>query len=126
MANTTVFSNIRPPGEEFEVIKVLSSAQALNTTSDEVLVSHAKNITLYTEGKVTSVSAGVVTLEGSPTSGHTGTWKSLGTVTVPSGKALGAVSITDGDDGFPTRFVRVRISTLIANGNIDAYLVVQR
>jgi len=126
MANSTVHSKVRETAAEFELIKVLDDAQAAQSVSDEIDVVNAKSLSLYTVGNNTSISGGTVVIEGSPISGHQGTWKSLGSITVPAGKALGAVSVTDGDDGFPTRFVRVRISGQIANGNIDAYVAVQR
>ena len=126
MANSSIFSKVRELVGEFEVVKVLDDAQTLNTTSDEVDVQNAKNLCLYTVGNSTPISGGTVVIEGSPLSGHGGTWKSLGSITVPAGTALGAVAVTDGDDGFPTRFVRARVSAQVANGNIDAYLIIQR
>lgn len=112
--------------DEFEVIKVLDDQQALNSVSDEVEINNAKYLCLYAHGNSTAVSGGTVVLEGSPLAGHAGAWKTLGTITVPAGQALGAVAVTDGDDGFPCRYVRARVSAQIANGNIDAYLVVQK
>lgn len=131
MANSTLHSKVREATSEFEVIQVFDDQQAavvasVPNVSGEVNVEHAKSLTLYTKGNSSSVAGGSVVLEGSPISAHPGTWKTLGTVTVAAGTALSAVSVTDGDDGFPCRYVRARIATQISNGNIDAYLVVQK
>lgn len=125
---STIHSRTQDALSEFEIHKLLNDAQTAdaNGTSDEVDVSNAKSLCLYVHGNSSAVSGGTVVLEGSPLSAHSGTWKSLGSVTVLPGQAMAAVSVTDGDDGFPVRYVRARITTQISNGNIDAYLVVQK
>jgi len=122
---SATYSHLRDNSQEFE-LHLLLEGQQNTQVSSEVDVTHAKSLALYTKGNSSAVAGGTVLIEGSPISAHPGTWKSLGSITVPAGTALGAVSVTDGDDGFPTRFVRARISGQIANGNVDVYLVVQR
>ena len=117
-------SQVREDTLEWEEHLLLDGKQDPQV-SGEIDVRNTNGVTLYVLGTTPPVNGGTVLLEGSPISGYAGTWVSLGSCT-PSGTALKAASVIHGDNGFPCRFVRVRISTQIANGAIDAYIVTQR
>lgn len=96
-------------------VKVLSDAAAGDTLSaafgltDEILV--------MVEFK-TGVSAGVVRLESAPRADYAGTWKTEGEITF-----AGTAPLTLSDRIIPEGVVgRLRISTAIADGVIDAYI----
>ena len=120
MAKITTLSHVRSlETEEHDIYKVLSAQTALNTTSDELSVDHAKEVSIAAESSV-AVSGGTVLLEGSPVSGDPSQWITLATLTVSSAsKWFGA----DAANGLHVcRFVRARISGQIANGLVDVYI----
>lgn len=112
--------------QETTEFKLWNDELALNTSSDEIDCLDAESITLSVRGN-TGVSSGVVSLEQSPVSGDTGTWKSLGTLTINAANTWFTLTIPLGaNPGSPFGYVRARISTIIGGGNCDAYLAVRK
>lgn len=109
--------------KETDLYKVLSNKTALNTVSDEILVDNVDyiGIAIVTSG---AVSGGVVTIEGSPTPGYGGTWLTLRAVTCNTPNKIFGQGIDSHDQlGLSAcRYIRARISTIIANGSVDVYL----
>lgn len=122
---TSAKSNTREVTKEWEVFKVLDDSQALET-SGEVDARHARSISLYVATNSPAVSGGTIKLEASPEENYTGTWLEIGSITVgPGGPNLEAVTVDETENGMPCRVVRARISGIIANGTIDAFIITQ-
>lgn len=102
--------------------KLLNDESVDETTSTAVPCSGATAITLLVESSA-GVSGGVVTLEAARTADYTGTWQSLETVTT---NAATATFTASEQTSLPQLFVRARISTVIAGGTIDAYIITHR
>jgi hypothetical protein len=96
-------------------VKVLADAAALNTLSEAFGLTD--DIVIMVEFK-TGVTAGVVRLESAPRADYTGTWKTEVDITF-----AGTPPLTLSDRIIPEGAVgRLRISTAIADGVIDAYI----
>lgn len=96
-------------------IKVLADLAALNTLSESFGLTD--EIVIMVEFK-TGVTAGVVRLESAPRADYAGTWKTEGEITF-----AGTAPLTLSDRIIPEGAVgRLRISTAIADGVIDAYI----
>lgn len=63
------------------------------------------------------VSAGVVTIEWSPTSGYSGTWSNIEDITTSA-----ATTVYGSSQDAIAGFVRARISTAITGGTVTVYL----
>jgi len=112
-------------GKELTRYKVFSAASD-TASGDELDARNADAISLLVESS-TGVSAGTVLLEGAPSASYTGTWISLGSLTINAASKAFGVSIGLGaTTGFPCRVVRARISSAITGGTIVAYIFIQR
>ncbi len=95
--------------------KVMTGKSALNEVSSPVDTLGALGATLSVKSSA-GVSAGVVALEGSP-DGVSWTDTALASVTTAAASKLYAASIVA-----PHRYLRVRISTAITGGTVDAWI----
>lgn len=113
-------------GKQFEAVQVLNNESVVQTTSEEIDIRNSDQVALHVASGA-GVSGGVITLEASPISGYAGTWLSLGTITANAASKLFGVGVGIGSiTGFPIRFVRARISTVISGGTIKAYIAIQK
>ena len=125
---SALVTKVRQSHDEWELHLLLEDQTDDETTSDEVDISNAKHLGFIVVSAA-GVSGGVVELESSPTTGYTGTWKQIGTLTTNAATTVFADSYAPTDGGFPSRYVRARISTVISGGgspSVSVYLVVQR
>lgn len=116
---------------EVQAYKVFNDTVTDETKSDAILVWDALAVTLFIE-TAASTSGGVVELEAAMTSDYAGTWESLGSITTNAASSAFSISIGLGSNnetgypGLPQMYVRARVSTVIADGSIDAYIIVRK
>lgn len=125
MAILSEESKVRSTKESYSY-QLFSGESALNTKSSEFKAIDVEAVNLIVQTG-TGVSAGVVTLEGAATSGYTGTWKSIGSITTNAASTCFAKTIDFTDDpacNFP--YIRVRISTVLTGGTLDCHLVIRK
>ena len=106
------------------IYKLLDDESVDETASDAVDALDFERATLLVETSA-GVSGGVVSMDGARTATYAGTWAALG-----DSAALAAATTTYiksvGAGILPIPFIRVRISTVITAGTVDAYLILQR
>lgn len=126
MAILSEESKVHSGNKEWNLYKVFNDESVDETKSSEVDARNAEQISLIVDTG-TGVSSGVIKLEGAISSGYTGTWIELGSITVTVASKEYGVSVGIGSTaGIPVRVVRARIETVIGGGTIDAYIGLQR
>lgn len=116
-------SQVKAGVREWSMYQVLDNQQ-VTASSTEVDVRNAEAISMVVQ-PTAGTTGGAVVLEGSVTSGYTGVWILLDTVTITAGGRQLLVVASDTAD-FPIKYVRARVSTALTGGNCDAWIVVQR
>jgi hypothetical protein len=98
---------------------LLSAASALNATGllPSSFLGNVRELAIYVVFSA-GTTAGVVLVEGSHDENFSGTWATLATVTFSAANRCHHVALTGCH-----RAVRVRISTAIADGTVDAYVM---
>ena len=122
MAIISETSKVRRSRENILYHLIDDGAAAAN--SDEIKGVDAEAATLIVVSGA-GVSGGVVLLEGAPTTGYTGTWKSLASLTINAANTVFSQGIGIIDE-LPMPYLRARISTPITGGTVDVYLAVRR
>lgn len=124
---TSETSSVKATNNKSTIIKkVLDDESTIEVASDEEDLRDADSVTLVVVSGA-GVNAGVVTLEGAMEAGYTGTWLSLGALTINAASKIFGKTIDLSDDPNPVfPFVRARISTGIGVGTVDVYLVIRR
>ena len=118
-------SKVKSTGnKEGKLLKLLNDKSVVDVISDEVEGFLAESMVLIVESGA-SVSAGVVVLEGAPSSGYTGTWKELVSLTINAATKIfsGGIGVID---ELPMPYVRARIKTVITGGTVDVFLAVRK
>lgn len=122
MAIIAEVSKVRDANED--VSYQLVSGGAAVAATDELSTLDVEAATLIVKSGA-GVSGGTVLLEGSPTSGYTGTWKSLASLTINAANTIFSQGIGKVDE-LPMPYLRARISSVITGGTVDIYIVVRR
>jgi hypothetical protein len=95
---------------------LLAAASSLNAASSIDLRGEPSNVTIYIKNSA-GVSAGAVSIEEADSTGYTGTWSVISSVTCDTPSVTNAVHLVG-----TYKALRTRISTAITGGTISTHI----
>lgn len=102
------------------ITQIMTAQSALNAVSSEVgpnKLANLNEVTVYIVGGA-GIASGAVQVESAHLAGYTGTWAPEGAAVTVVASTVKTVKVTG--VGF---VLRVRISTVLAGGTVDVYVV---